>query len=137
MRRRRRRSRGQGGFTLIEILVSLVVLTIGMVGIIAMQMTTVKANRLSRELERARVIGYSTMEDLRAKPASTLPAAGTYPTVQTPEGTTYSIAYTAAANPIDPGLILVTTTVTFAEDNDPTDTHSSVVTMLRTTTETF
>jgi type IV pilus modification protein PilV len=127
-------SRGEGGFTLIEIMVSMALLVIGLLGILALQMTTVKGNRVSRELDRARVLAAEVMEDVRAKDIST-DTGGSYPNVTTSDGVTYRRAYTVAAVSGSPTMRLITVTVTFAENDNPDDEHSATLQMLRTTQE--
>lgn len=125
-------TRGEGGFTLIEIMVSMALLVIGLLGILALQMTTVKGNRVSRELDRARVLAAEMMEDVRAKDVST-DTGGAYANVVTSDGVTYRRAYTVTT--VSGTLRLVTVTVTFAENDDPDDEHTATLQMLRTTQE--
>ena len=130
--------RSQSGFTLIEIMVSLAVIIIGLLGIMALQATTVRQNRLARGIERARVYDAQMVEDLRAKPAATLLAAvGTtnpYAQIQTPDGMTYTRSYTITGVTGSTGLLLITATTTFVDDADGT-THSATMQIVRTTTE--
>ena len=126
------------GFTVLEVLIALVVLAIGMLGIMALQGTAVKANRISRELEQARVATSQMMEDLRGRPVLSLPALpaiGAYPSVTTPDGTIYNRTFTVATVPSEPNLRLVTATTTFDEDGDPANRHTSTLQMVRTTIE--
>jgi prepilin-type N-terminal cleavage/methylation domain-containing protein len=123
----------QGGFTLIEIMVSMALLVIGLLGILALQMTTVKGNRLSRELERAKVYAAQLMEDLRSEDLSTLPASGTRPDITTSDGVTYQREYSVTT--VTATMRLITTKATFAEADDPDDLHSATLQMLRTVPE--
>jgi prepilin-type N-terminal cleavage/methylation domain-containing protein len=130
-----RRNR-QSGFTLIEIIVSLAVIIIGLLGIMALQATTVRQNRLARGIERARVYAAQMMEDLRAKPASAFPASGsgTYPSIPTPDGVTYTRNFTIGGVTGSTGLVLITGTASFVDDADGT-THSATMQIVRTTSE--
>jgi len=132
---RRQATRGSG-FTLIEIMVSLAVIIIGLLGIMALQATTVRQNRLARGIERARVYAAQVMEDLRAKPATALPASGTYPVVLTPDNVTYTRTFTVGGVTGSTGLILITVTASFVDDADGL-THSSTMQIVRTTSETL
>lgn len=127
--------KGEGGFTLIEIMVSMVILVIGLLGILALQMTTVKGNRMSRNLERGKVFATAMMEDLRSRPLDGTFAAIPFPTVTTADGVTYTRSFTATAVAGSTTMMLVTTTVTFAENDDPSDTHTATLQMLRTVPE--
>jgi len=124
------------GFTLIEIMVSLAVIIIGLLGIMALQATTVRQNRLSRGIERARVYAAQAMEDLRAKPADSIPSSGTYPSVPTPDGVTYTRTFTKGGVTGSTGLVLITVTASFVDDADGI-THSSTMQIVRTTSETL
>lgn len=56
-RARSRRARGARGFTLVEVMMSLTVLTIGMLGIISLQRNTVVANAQAQQMTVATNIG--------------------------------------------------------------------------------
>lgn len=127
--------RRQAGFTLIEIMVSLAVIIIGLLGIMALQATTVRQNRMSRALERARVYAAQMMEDLRSRPATTL-VGGPYPNVPTADGLTYTRSYTVGGVTGSSNLILITGTASFIDTTDGT-THSSSMQIVRTTLETL
>jgi type II secretory pathway pseudopilin PulG len=137
---RTRRNQRAGGFTLIEIMVSLAVVIIGLLGIMALQTTTVRANRLSRNIERASVLAAQLMEVLRAKPMP-LPAAwcsapnyvppdGVTSTL-TPDGVPYLRSCRVDGVTGSTTLLLLTATVSFI---DPTDQspHSAVLQLVRT-----
>jgi type IV pilus assembly protein PilV len=129
------RRRPQAGFTLIEIMVSLAVIIIGLLGIMALQATTVRQNRLSRAIERARVYASQMMEDLRSKPAAAL-VGGSYPSVPTVDGLTYTRSYAVAGVTGSTNLILITGTASFIDPSDGT-THTTNMQIVRTTLETL
>ncbi len=145
----RARSHRAGGFTLLEIMVSLVVLVLGLLGVMALQMTTVKGNRQSRELDRAVDLVAQVMEDLRGIKTCKLvvtcgttcdpPTAGNscpvYPDITTSDGVTYQRSYSAVPIAGQATLVLVTATVTYADDQDNTITHTQAMQMIRTTVE--
>ncbi len=122
------------GFTLIEVMVSLAVVIIGLLGIMGLQTTTMRANRLSRGLERAKVYAGQVMEDLRGKPGDSIATAGTYPDVVTPDGVTYTRSYTKTGVTGSTGLSLITVTATFTDDSDGSQ-HSASLQMVRTAGE--
>ena len=138
----------QGGFTLLEIMVSMVVLVVGMLGVIALDMTTVKGNRVSRMLDRCVEVVAEEMEDLRGMTTSTiigLPGTtcttGTctnttyYADITTSDGVVYHRSFSVVDLTNQVTLKLVTATVSYADDQDSTITHSQTMQMIRTTLE--
>lgn len=128
------RASGQRGFTLLEIMVSMALLVIGMLGIIAMHATAVKGNRMSRQLGRARVIAGQVMEDLRGKDLATLGTGGTFASVTTPEGMTYTPSYTLEGVS-GAACTLITVTVDFVDNTDAPEHHTTKIQMMRTLVE--
>ena len=64
--------RRQGGFTLIELLIALTILLIGISGIVALQITSMRGTAYSRHATEATVLAEDLMEVLRTVPISTL-----------------------------------------------------------------
>jgi type IV pilus assembly protein PilV len=58
----------QGGFTILELLIALTVLIIGLTGIMALQMTSMRAAAYSRHATEASVLAEDKMEALRTAP---------------------------------------------------------------------
>ena len=58
----------EGGFTIIEVLIALVVLLIGMAGILMLQLTSSEASSFSRHATEASVLAEDKMEVLRTTP---------------------------------------------------------------------
>ena len=56
------------GFTLMEVLVSLVILAVGILAIAEMQIISIKGNSFSRYLSRASVLAQDSLESLRSLP---------------------------------------------------------------------
>ncbi len=131
------RERAERGFTLIEIMVSMALLVIGLLGVIALHATTVKGNRMSRELERARVFATQTMEDLRGRSMTDVESIATagLPDVTTGDGVTYRRDITVTG--VSGGLRMITVTVEFYENDDASDVHEAKLQMIRTTAETL
>ncbi len=129
-----RPGRRQGGFTLIEILVSLVVVVIGLLGSIALLRTTGRVTRLARQLATATSAAGQVMEDLRASDLMTLPASGAYADVVGSDGTTYHQSYTVAPLGGSATVRLLTATATFADEDDGA-AHTVSLQLVRTTME--
>lgn len=64
------------GFTLMDVMVAILVMTIGITGLLAMQMTSMSANARSRELMEATQLCQDKIEELRLVP---MPVAFTPP----------------------------------------------------------
>lgn len=65
-----RKARKQGGFTLIETLVSVVILTIGLVGVASLMSQTVTGTAKSRYMSTAAMLATEKLEDLNRYPTS-------------------------------------------------------------------
>jgi type IV pilus assembly protein PilV len=64
-RSRLQRPGEEGGFTLIEVLIALLVLMVGMAGILSLQLTSMKATSFSRHATEASSLAEDKVEDLR------------------------------------------------------------------------
>src|SRR5262249_34782547 len=118
----------------------LLVLVLGLMGVIALQMTTVKGNRASRMLDRAVELVAQEMEELRGwKTSDICPYTGTpsFPDVTTSHGVTYHRVPSCDSVLGQSTLKLVTATVTYPDDQDSTVTHTQTMQMVRTTVETL
>ena len=59
--------RTESGFTLIEVMIAIVIVTIGIFATMAMQITTVKGNSFANSLTRATLTGSGVVEVLKVK----------------------------------------------------------------------
>ncbi len=92
-----RRRPGQArGFTLIEALVTLVILSIGVLALTVLQMQTLLDNRTASMRNIATVMAYNLADQIRSNETAT--KAGTY---NLPTGQTTPACYTAAGCPTD------------------------------------
>src|SRR5262249_56408603 len=62
------RSRRARGFTLIEALVALLVLSIGLLGVAALQLTSLRSNPSSSFRSQATLLAYDVVDRMRANP---------------------------------------------------------------------
>ena len=60
--------RSQAGWSLIEILVALVVITVGVLGVLTMQSSAMQGNRVALERSQATVLAHDMAERMRAWP---------------------------------------------------------------------
>jgi type IV pilus assembly protein PilV len=66
----------RGGFTLIEALVALLVISIGLLGVAALQLTSLRSNHASAMRSQATVLAYDIVDRMRANRTAAL--AGNY-----------------------------------------------------------
>lgn len=66
------RTRGQRGFTLLELLITLSVTTIGLIGLLALHLSIVRGNDGASRAAEAEQITATALEDLRAQSPGTL-----------------------------------------------------------------
>jgi type IV pilus assembly protein PilV len=66
------------GFTLVEVLVTLVIMSIGLLGLAALQLTSLKANHGSATRTQAVYLAYDIIDRMRANPTAV--TAGSYNT---------------------------------------------------------
>jgi len=68
----RARPRGHGGFTLLEVLIALLVLSIGLLGIGKLMMLSARANDSAYMRSQATALGYTILDAMRANRATAL-----------------------------------------------------------------
>lgn len=72
-------SANQGGFTLIEVLVSVLILLVGMLGVVGMQMLSLQANQGAYFRSQAIYIGSEILDAMRSNPTAVAAYVGDYP----------------------------------------------------------
>ena len=70
--RSRRPDRGQRGFTLLELLITLSVTTIGLIGLLALHLSIARGNNGANRAAEAEQITATALEDLRAQSPTTM-----------------------------------------------------------------
>jgi len=73
MARWRKRRRGQGGFTMIEVLITMLLLTVVLMGLAALQITTIRQVTLSKRANGALRLGQAIIERYQTKGFAYLP----------------------------------------------------------------
>ena len=68
---------GEGGWNLIELMVALVIISVGLLGTAALLTGTIQGNQTSKNVTIATILAKDKMEDLSSKPYSTLPSEDT------------------------------------------------------------
>jgi prepilin-type N-terminal cleavage/methylation domain-containing protein len=104
------------GFTLIEVMVALFILTIGILAVASMQNSSLLGTAKSHAVTQATTVAMDRMERLLALPFTTWDAAGSYPTTYTGDDT--FPLFTDADDP-PPALPESVTSVTFTVVGGP------------------
>lgn len=71
--------REQGGFTLIEVLVSVLILLVGLLGVVGMQMLSLQANQGAYFRSQAVYIASELLDAIRANPTAAANYVGSFP----------------------------------------------------------
>ena len=128
-----RRQRGDEGLTLLEVMISMVILAIGLIGLLVMQIMAMKSGRVGRHVTDAARIAQDQMELLNRQPwAATaltgwtpVPAAVVTGVADTNDAAALAVAQNYAldwritAFPGDPNLRQLDVRVTWTEPGDP------------------
>jgi prepilin-type N-terminal cleavage/methylation domain-containing protein len=88
---RKKRTRREGGFTLIEVLIAMLLLLIGVAGVLSLQLVSMKSTSYSRTATEATVAAEDKMEELSAIPTADLVSGGD---IYTTQGTNYTVTWT-------------------------------------------
>ena len=121
------------GFTLIEILVALAVMTIGMMGTMAMYTSITRSTAVAQQMDRSVMVGEQLMEELRGMSVSSIQAMA-QPANYTDRGITYTRQVQVTAVTGQSNLVVVRVTISFGEDNDTSSSaqHTTTFEMMRT-----
>ncbi|MEZ4366446.1 MAG: prepilin-type N-terminal cleavage/methylation domain-containing protein [Kofleriaceae bacterium] len=119
-----RRRADQRGFTMVELLVTLAVTTIGMVGLVSLNLTTMGGNGMAGRNVEATAVAQDTLESLRGMPVvDMLTAVGTpigaptiMDTVAGRAGVTFNRTATVTQLAASTDLLLIRVDVDWADD---------------------
>jgi len=113
-------TRNNSGFTLMEVLVAMLILTVGLLGMAALITGIINSNKLSNRISAATVLAQDKMEEVRQVGYSGMPASDTTTTEDYNSITNYSlykrVTFTDVANPAT-GMKTITVTVYWESDN--------------------
>jgi len=108
------------GFTLIEVLVAMVILSVGLLGTAALITGIINGNKVSNRISTATTCAQDKMEEIRRLGYSGMPASDTTTTEPYNSITNYSlykrVTFTDVVNPAV-GMKTVTVTVSWDSDN--------------------
>jgi type IV pilus assembly protein PilV len=94
--KRRLRMRDTDGFTLIELMITLAVLSIGLLALASMQVSAVKANALAKRLTLATALAEARMEEIKGLPFASVQSES--PTTVTAANMSFTREVTVTAN---------------------------------------
>jgi type IV pilus modification protein PilV len=117
-------SLNSNGFTLIEVLVAMGILSIAILGLAVGATSVIKGNQSSYATAIAVNLAQDKLEELKARPAS-LASGG--PVTDTYDGQTYSRSWTVTNNSPISGMKRIDVTVTWTDYQTKTVTLSSAV----------
>ena len=107
-------TRNNNGFTLMEVLVAMVILSVGLLGMAALITGIINSNKLSNRISTATVLAQDKMEDIKRIGYSGMPASDTTTTENYNSITNYLLykrdIFTEVANPVA-GMKKITVTV--------------------------
>jgi len=117
--RSQRVRQSEGGFTLIEVLVAIVILSIGLLGMASLTIGIIKGNKLSNDLTTATTLAQDKMEQIRNSGYSALPSSDTTDTEDYGEIPDYPQYKRVRDTDVDaPATNMKTVTVTVYWDSD-------------------
>jgi prepilin-type N-terminal cleavage/methylation domain-containing protein len=133
---RRVRRKSQGGFTLIEVLIAMLLLLVGVAGVLSLQLVSAKATSYSRHATEATIVAEDMMEELALIKTSDLPAGPTSDVVNAQAvptaGGPYTRTFTAQPDGANPLIVHVRVVVEWFE-RDPNNPHSITLNTVRRT----
>jgi type IV pilus assembly protein PilV len=113
---------GDRGFTLVELLITLTIMFVGLLGLVALQVSAMRAGSLSRGMTEATGLAQDKLEALQRTPYANLSAlAPSSPVTETqlgPLGTTVSGPYTRRTSVTLAGAVLTMNVAVSWSDND-------------------
>ena len=113
---------GQSGFTLLEVLVGICILSIGLLGVAKMQVTAIKGNYFSGHTTSALMLAEQKMEDI---------LGSDYATVASQDETNVDGNYHRTTTVLNDNPITNTKTVTIAVRWGPNDDHGVTIACIK------
>ncbi len=124
MRARKRIRSGQGGFSLIEVLICMVIVAVGLLALAGMQVISIKGNAFSRKVTQATVLTQNKLEELKRLPFTDPSLSSGYHNEGTLPGTDFSRFY--QVEDLSATLKAITVTVQWTDEIDHRITLSTM-----------
>lgn len=130
-------SKNTAGFTLLEVMIALCILSIGLLGLGALQLVTIKGNAFSSEMTYATMLAQQQAEILKsyAFTDSNL-TAGDHSAIGSSKGVQYTVAWNVTDNTPDTDMKTINLTVQWTSlrqgASDQTAAQKTVTARLRT-----
>ncbi len=128
-----KRLSNQKGFTLLELLIALTILTIGLLGLAGLHIAAIQGNVSGFKISTAAAVAQERIEELKALDASAADlTAGAHADDgnQVVQGITYNRSYTIQDNTPVTGTSTITLTVTWVEPGTGVTRNTSVFTRI-------
>ncbi len=128
-----KRLSNQKGFTLLELLIALTILTIGLLGLAGLHIAAIQGNVSGFKISTAAAVAQERIEELKALDASAAAlTAGAHAADgnQVVQGITYNRSYTIQDNTPVTGTSTITLTVTWVEPGTGVTRNTSVFTRI-------
>ena len=124
------------GFTLIELMISLAVLTMALVGMMGLYLTAARSNKLARQLADAHALAVGRIETLRPLALAAISASANTSTDISDGGATYHVRHLVDTNvAANANLFRIRAEVSFGDDGDETQLRNVRLEVVRTSTE--
>lgn len=104
--------RPQGGFTLIEVMIAILLTALTTIGVLALYRVETRSSSFSRRETEAAVLAQDKLEQLRTKVAAAETATD-YPTDQFLGSNVFTRTWTVAVSASDPSILEISVTVTW------------------------
>ena len=126
-----------GGFTLLEVMIALVVLSVGLLGLAALQLVAVKGNAFSSEMTYATMLAQQHAEILKSRDFTDSDlTAGEHTAVGNSKGVQYTVAWNVTDNAPDTDMKTINLNVQWQSQrqgaSDQTNEQKTVTARLRT-----
>jgi type IV pilus assembly protein PilV len=110
------RLREKKGFTLLEVLITMVIFAIGLLGLASMQVMAIKGNSFGQQMTAASTLAQNQLEEMRRNLGAF--TSGENDTVTDQNGVTYTRTWTMTANTPQTSMTTVVLTVQWIDSID-------------------